>query len=100
MQLVRVEPSLFEYVVGLVRRTREWPAVSLGASPRAAVNLMLVSKALASVDGRSYVVPDDVKGAVMPVLRHRLILKPEADLEGVTEDQALQDIIRSVEIPR
>jgi MoxR-like ATPase len=100
VRLVTVEPSLFEYVVGLVRRTREWPAVSLGASPRAAVNLMLVSKALASVDGRSYVVPDDIKGAVIPVLRHRLILKPEADLEGVTADQALQDVIRSVEIPR
>jgi len=100
MRLVKVEPSLFEYVVGLVRRTREWPAVSLGGSPRAAVNLMLVSKALASIDGRSYVVPDDVKEALMPVLRHRLVLKPEADLEGVTADQALQDVIHSVEIPR
>jgi MoxR-like ATPase len=100
VRLVNVEPSLFEYVVRLVRRTREWPAVSLGASPRAAVNLMLVSKALAGIDGRAYVVPDDVKAAVIPVLRHRLILKPEADLEGVTADQALQDVIRSVEIPR
>jgi MoxR-like ATPase len=97
---VNVEASLFAYIVELVRRTREWPAVSLGASPRAAVNLMLVAKTLAAIDGRSYVVPDDVKEAALPVLRHRLVLKPEADLEGITADQALQDVIRSVEIPR
>jgi MoxR-like ATPase len=97
---VNVEESLFAYIVQLVRKTRESPAVSLGASPRAAVNLMLVSKALAAIDGRSYIVPDDVKEAALPVLRHRLVLKPEADLEGITADQALQDVIRSVEIPR
>jgi MoxR-like ATPase len=97
---VNVEDSLFAYIVELVRKTREWPAVSLGASPRAAVNLMLVSKTLAAIDGRSYIVPDDVKAAALPVLRHRLVLKPEADLEGVTADQALQDVIGSVEIPR
>jgi MoxR-like ATPase len=97
---VNVEESLFAYIVQLVRKTREWPAVSLGASPRAAVNLMLVAKALAAIDGRSYIVPDDVKEAALPVLRHRLVLKPEADLEGITADQALQDVIRSVEIPR
>jgi MoxR-like ATPase len=97
---VTVEESLFAYIVQLVRKTRESPAVSLGASPRAAVNLMLVSKALAAIDGRSYIVPDDVKEAALPVLRHRLVLKPEADLEGITADQTLQDVIRSVEIPR
>jgi MoxR-like ATPase len=97
---VSVEESLFAYIVQLVRKTREWPAVSLGASPRAAVNLMLVSKTLAAIDGRSYIVPDDVKEAALPVLRHRLVLKPEADLEGITADQTLQDVIRSVEIPR
>jgi MoxR-like ATPase len=97
---VNVEASLFAYIVQLVRKTREWPAVSLGASPRAAVTLMLVSKALAAIDGRSYIVPDDVKEAALPVLRHRLVLKPEADLEGITADEALQDVIRSVEVPR
>jgi MoxR-like ATPase len=97
---VNVEESLFAYIVQLVRKTREWPAVSLGASPRAAVNLMLVAKAIAAIDGRSYIVPDDVKEAALPVLRHRLVLEPEADLEGITADQALQDVIRSVEIPR
>ncbi len=97
---VNVEESLFAYIVQLVRETREWPAIALGASPRAALNLMLVSKALAAIDGRSYVVPDDVKEAALPVLRHRLVLKPEADLEGVTADQTVRDIIRSVEIPQ
>jgi len=97
---VNVEESLFAYIVQLVRKTREWPAVSLGASPRAAVSLMIVSKTLAAIDGRSYIVPDDVKEAALPVLRHRLVLKPEADLEGITADEALLDVIRSVEIPR
>jgi MoxR-like ATPase len=97
---VTVEASLLAYIVQLVRKTRDWPAVSLGASPRAAVNLMLASKALAAIDGRSYIVPDDVKAAALPVLRHRLVMQPEADLEGITPDQTLQDIIRAVEVPR
>jgi MoxR-like ATPase len=97
---VNVDESLFAYIVQLVRQTRDWPAITLGASPRAALNLMLVSKALAAIDGRSYVVPDDVKEAALPVLRHRLVLDAEADLEGVTADHALQEIIRSVEIPQ
>jgi MoxR-like ATPase len=97
---VAVEESLFAYIVNLVRKTREWPAISLGASPRAAVNLMLVAKAIAAIDGRPYIVPDDVKVAALPVLRHRLVLKPEADLEGITADQTLEDVIRSVEVPR
>ena len=97
---VAVEASLFTYVVQLVRRTRVWPALSLGASPRAAVSLLLYSKALAGIDGRSYVVPDDVKQAALPVLRHRIVVKPEAELEGITPDQVLHDVIRAVEIPR
>jgi MoxR-like ATPase len=100
VRAVNVEESMFTYIVRLARRTREWPSVSLGASPRAAVNVMLVAKALAAIDGRDYVVPDDVKEAALPVLRHRLVLKPEADLEGITADQALDDVIRAVEIPR
>jgi MoxR-like ATPase len=97
---VNVEDSLFAYIVQLVRQTREWPAIALGASPRAAVSLMLVAKALAAIDGRAYIVPDDVKEAALPVLRHRLVLAPEANLEGVTADQTLRDIIQSVEVPQ
>ena len=100
VRAVNVEDSLFTYIVHLVRRTREWPAVSLGASPRAAVSLMQFAKAIAAIDDRAYLVPDDVKQAVLPVLRHRIVVKPEADLEGVTSDQVLQDVVRAVEVPR
>jgi MoxR-like ATPase len=97
---VKVEEALFNYIVQLVRRTRDWPSLSLGASPRAAVSLMAVSKGFAAMDGRDYLIPDDVKQAVPPVLRHRIVLKPEADLEGVTPDQVLQDVVRAVEVPK
>jgi len=100
IRTVKVEESLFTYVVQLVRRTRAWPALSLGASPRAAVSLMVFSKAIAAVDGRDYIIPDDVKQAALPVLRHRIVLKPEADLEGITPDQVVQDVLRAVEVPR
>jgi len=100
VRAVNVQESLFTYVTQLVRRTRAWPALSLGASPRAAVGLMVFSKAIAAVDGRDYIIPDDVKQAAPPVLRHRIVLKPEADLEGITPDQVLQDVMRAVEVPR
>lgn len=97
---VRVEPELFRYVVAITGRTRSWPAVSLGASPRAAVNLMLVAKAVAAIEDRDFVIPDDVKSAAVPVLRHRLMLKPEADLEGITAEQVVREIVQSVEVPK
>jgi len=100
IQSVRVEPTLHSYVVSLVRRTRDWPAVSLGGSPRAAVGLFFVARALAGMEGRDYLLPDDVKAAALPVLRHRILLKPEADLEGLTADQVLQQIISAVEVPK
>jgi len=97
---VRVEDALFRYMVEIVRRSREWPALSLGASPRAAVSLMLVAKAYASLEERDYLIPDDVKAAALPVLRHRVMIKPEAELEGLQSDQVLTEIINSVEVPR
>jgi MoxR-like ATPase len=100
VRAVTVQDSLLTYITHLVRRTREWPTLSLGASPRAALNLMLFSKAIAAMDGRTFIIPDDVKDAVAPVLRHRLVVRPEADLEGVTPDQILQDVTRAVEVPR
>jgi len=100
VQAVTVEDSLLTYIVDLVRKTREWPSVSLGASPRAAVNAMRVAKALAAIDGRDYIIPDDVKEAAPLALGHRLVLKPEADLEGVTAEQVLADVIRSTDIPK
>jgi MoxR-like ATPase len=97
---VRVEPGLFDYIVRVVRATRESMALSLGGSPRAAVFLMQVSKAIAAMDARDYVIPDDVKSGALPVLRHRLVLKPEAELEGLTPDQVIQDLLRTVEVPQ
>jgi len=97
---VRVEEGLFDYIVRVIRATRESLALSLGGSPRAAVFLMAAAKATAAMDGRDYVIPDDVKSAAMPVLRHRLVLKPEAELEGLTADQIIQDLLRTIEVPQ
>lgn len=100
VRAVKVEPALFRYVTDVVRRTREWPSISLGASPRAAIALMHVAKANAAMDERDYLIPDDVKAVAHPVLRHRLLLKPEADLEGITPDQVITDVLKSVEVPK
>jgi MoxR-like ATPase len=100
IEKVRVEPALRSYVVSLARRTRDWPAISLGASPRAAIGLFFAARALAGMDGRDYLLPDDVKHAALPVLRHRLLLKPEADLEGLTAEQVIQQVINAVEVPK
>jgi MoxR-like ATPase len=97
---LRLEPSLLGYISEIARRTRNWPAVSLGASPRAAISLMLVAKALAALADRDYVIPDDVKAAVLPAMRHRLILRPEAELEGLDTDRVLTDVLAAVEVPK
>ena len=97
---IRIEPELYTYILSLARRTREWPTLLLGASPRAALSLMLVAQASAAFDGRDYLVPDDVKRAVQPVLRHRVMLKPEAELEGFDADRVLADVIAAVPVPR
>jgi MoxR-like ATPase len=97
---IRIEPELYTYILALTRRTREWPTLLLGASPRAALSLMFVAQAAAAFDGRDYLVPDDVKRAVQPVLRHRVMLKPEAELEGFDADRVLADVIAGVPVPR
>ncbi|MBV8672234.1 MAG: MoxR family ATPase [Acidobacteriaceae bacterium] len=97
---VRVEPAMFDYLLAVVRRTREWPAVSLGASPRAAAGLLIVAKGYAARDGRDYLIPDDVKAAALPCLRHRLILKPEIELEGFDPDRVIKDILAAVPLPK
>lgn len=100
IESIRVEPALHSYVVSLIRRTRDWPTISLGGSPRAAVGLFFVARALAGMEGRDYLLPDDVKAAALPVLRHRILLKPEADLEGLTTDQVLTQVIAAVAVPK
>jgi MoxR-like ATPase len=97
---VRVEPKLLDYIVSVVRATRNSAAVSLGASPRAAIALMLVAKAIAAIEGRDFLIPDDVKFVAPPILRHRMLLKPEADLEGITPDQIVADILAGTAVPQ
>ena len=97
---VKVEPAIFDYLLGVVRRTREWPAISLGASPRAAAGLLIVAKGYAAKEGRDYLIPDDVKEAALPCLRHRLILKPEVELEGFDPDRVIRDVLAATPLPK
>ncbi len=96
---IHVEESVMDYIVSIVEETRRHPAVRLGGSPRAAIALLQVARALAVMDGRDYVIPDDVKKAALPVLVHRLILRPEAELEGVTPRSVVSDILKKIPVP-
>jgi MoxR-like ATPase len=97
---IRVESDLYDYILALIRRSREWPMLALGASPRAAIALLRVAQAFAAFEDRDYLLPDDVKRALPPVLRHRILLKPEAELEGFDADRVLADILAAVAVPR
>lgn len=92
--------AIVSYVAALARKTRTLPSVTLGASPRAAVHLLAVSKAFARMSGRSYVIPEDVVAVALPVLRHRIILRPEAELDRYTADDAVRTALADVPIPR
>ena len=96
----RMEAGVQYYAVDIVRRTRAHPFVHYGASPRASVALLLCSKALAAVRGREFATPDDVRDIARPVLRHRLALRAEAELDGATPDAVITDILKSAEVPR
>ena len=96
----RMEPGVQRYLVELVRRTREHPSVAYGASPRAAVALLLCAKALSAMRGRDFATPDDVRDIARPALRHRLSLRAEAELDGATPDSVVADILNTVEVPR
>ena len=100
IRAVRVEGAIFDYLLAIVRRTREWPAIALGASPRAGTSLLLVAKAMAAREGRDFVVPDDVKDAAIPVLRHRLALRPEVELEGLDADRVVTEILAATAVPK
>jgi MoxR-like ATPase len=96
----RVSDEVAGFVVAIVRATRELPSVTLGASPRAAVHLLAASRAGARLEGRDFVVPDDVARMAPAVLRHRLVLSPEAELEGFRPDDAVATALASVPVPR
>ncbi|MDR3709169.1 MAG: MoxR family ATPase [Capsulimonadaceae bacterium] len=100
VKTVRIEEALFKYITALVGATREHHQIVLGASPRASIALLQVSKALAAIRERDFVIPDDIKQVAPTVLRHRLILKPEAEIEGVSADRIIEAIVDRLEVPR
>jgi MoxR-like ATPase len=97
---ITVEEGIQRYIVSIIRATRAALNISWGAGPRAAVALLLCSKALAALRGRSFVTPDDVKEIAKPVLRHRIVLRSEAEIEGTTADQILDEVMAGLEVPR
>jgi MoxR-like ATPase len=96
----QVAPEVLDYVAAVVRRTRELPSVALGGSPRATVHLLGAAKAAARLAGRDFVTPDDVGRMALPVLRHRLVLTPEAELERYTPESAVRGALDAVPVPR
>jgi MoxR-like ATPase len=97
---VRIDDAVVAYIVELVRRTRDDKAIELGASPRASIALLKAAQVIAASEGRGFVTPDDVKPMVAPVLRHRVMLHPDAQLQGIAADERIEDILRAVPVPR
>ena len=97
---VHVEEALMEYIAEVAARTRSHPSLYLGASPRASVALMRGAKALAALDGRDFVTPEDLHEVAAPALRHRLILTPEEEMEGRRPDAVIEEIIEEIDVPR
>src|SRR5262249_60822043 len=91
---------VLNYRAARVRKTREWPSFALGGSPRAGVAILRGARAAAALEGRDFAVPDDVQEVALPALRHRVILTPEAEVEGRKADELLGELVRSVEVPR
>ncbi len=97
---VKIEDGLFNYITEIVRKTRQHPSIYLGASPRAGINIMKASKAHALTQGRDFITPDDVKYVAFPVLRHRIQLTPDKEMEGIQPEQVIAQILESTEVPK
>lgn len=97
---ILVEEKLLQFITQIVTATRSHKSIYLGASPRASLAIMIASKAIAAMQGRDFVTPDDIIEVATPVLRHRIILTPEKEMEGITEDAVVKEVIHSLEIPR
>ena len=100
VKYVHVEEQLMKYIAEITNKTRNHPSLYLGASPRASINVLSASKALAAINGRNFVIPEDIQTLLYPILNHRIYLTPEKELEGENEKQIISDIISTVEIPR
>lgn len=97
---IHVEPELMKYIAEVIQNTRNSSSVSIGASPRASVFVMKAAQAWAAMNGRDFITPEDVKEVINPVLRHRITLTPEKEMEGMKPDQVIQMILEKVEVPR
>jgi MoxR-like ATPase len=95
-----IEEKLLQFIGKLVHQTRNHKSIYLGASPRASLALMNASKAIAAMQGRDFVTPEDILAVVPPVLRHRIILSPDKEMEGVTEDEVIRQIVQGMDVPR
>lgn len=100
IQGVQVNEGIINYITSIIRATRNSPNLILGASPRASISLLLTAKTYAAIEGRNYVIPEDIKELALPVLRHRIIIKPEAGIDGLKNDDAIKNILSKVEVPR
>jgi MoxR-like ATPase len=100
VKAIVIEPRLLQFIARLVHQTRQHKSIYLGASPRASLAIMNAAKATAALSGRDFVTPDDILEVVPPVLRHRIILSPEKEMEGVTEDNVIKQIVQAMDIPR
>jgi MoxR-like ATPase len=100
VQQIHVESNLIRYIAAIIHETRNNHTLFLGASPRASVAILNSSKAFAAIHGRDFVTPEDIKSVALPVLRHRVMLTPDKEMEGVTSDQIVKQIIDKVEVPR
>jgi MoxR-like ATPase len=97
---ILMEEKLLQFIAKLIHQTRNHKSIYLGASPRASLAVMNAAKAIAAMQGRDFVTPDDIREVVTPVLRHRIILAPDKEMEGVTEDEVIKQIIQGMDIPR
>jgi len=97
---VRVDDSIYNYIVSIIETTRRINAVAIGASPRGSVAMLLCAKTCAAMNGRDFVIPDDVRELAHPILRHRIILRPEAEIDGVRTDDVIENILSQVKVPR
>ncbi len=100
IQAITVEDGIINYIAAISNATRRAADLALGGSPRASIAMLLAAKAWAAMQGRAYVVPDDVKTLVLPIFRHRIVLKPEAEIEGLNADNVMKRVLATVQVPR
>jgi MoxR-like ATPase len=100
VEKIIVEDRLIQYIAQIIHKTRNHGKIYLGGSPRASLSILKSAKAFAAIRGRDFVTPDDIQFVAIPVLNHRLILTPEADMEGNRVEDVIREIVQSIEVPR